>query len=54
MMNECAEWVEWLCGHCDEANKSRCASYIPLVKAKDEVKVGLEVKQDKQLKLFEL
>ena len=54
MMNECAEYVEWLCDHCDEANKSRCASYTPLVKVKDEVKAGLEVKRDKQLTLFEL
>ena len=53
-MTDCAEWVEWLCDHCDEANKSRCASYTPLVKVKDEVKAELEVKQDKQLKLFDL
>lgn len=52
----CGEYVEWLCGHCDEANTRICASYTPLVKVKDEdgVKVQLEVKQDKQLKLFEL
>lgn len=53
-MNDCADYTEWLCGHCDEANKSRCASYVPLVKVKDEVKVELEAKQYKQLTLFEL
>lgn len=53
-MNECADYVEWLCDHCDDANKSRCASYTPPVKVKIEVKAGLEVKQDKQLTLFEL
>lgn len=53
-MIECGDYVEWLCDHCDEANKSKCASYVPLVKVKDEVKVELEVKQDKQLTLFEL
>lgn len=53
-MTECAEYVEWLCDHCDEANKSRCASYVPLVKVKDEVKVELEIKKHKQLTLFGL
>lgn len=51
---ECAEWVEWLCDHCDDANASKCASYTPPVKVKDELEVELEVKQDKQLKLFVL
>ena len=51
---ECAEYTEWLCDHCDEANKSRCVSYTPPIKVKDEVKVELEVKQYKQLKLFDL
>ena len=54
MMADCAEWVEWLCDHCDDANKSRCASYVPLAKVKDEVKVELEAKQYKQLTLFGL
>jgi hypothetical protein len=53
-MNDCAEWVEWLCDHCDDANKRICASYMPLVKVTDEVEETLEVKQDKQLTLFEL
>lgn len=51
---ECEEYVEWLCDHCDEANTRKCASYTPPVKVKDEVKPILEVKQDKQLTLFEL
>lgn len=52
--SDCLEYTEWLCDHCDEANTRKCASYTPPVKVKDEVKAGLEVKQDKQLKLFEL
>lgn len=51
---ECAEYTCWLCSHCDEANTSRCASYTPPVKVKDKVKPILEVKEYKQLKLFEL
>lgn len=52
--NECAEYTGWLCSHCDEANARKCASYTPPVKVKDEVKPKLEVKEYKQLKLFEL
>ena len=52
--NECAEYTTWLCSHCDEANARKCASYTPLVKVKDEVKPKVEVKEYKQLKLFEL
>ena len=53
-MTDCANYVGWLCDHCDEANNSRCASYTPPVKVKDEVKPILEVKEYKQLKLFDL
>ena len=52
--SDCLEYTEWLCSHCDELNTRKCASYVPLVKVKDEVKVELEVKQYKQLTLFEL
>jgi len=51
---ECEEYVGWLCSHCDEANTRKCASYTPPVKVKDKVKPTLEVKEYKQLKLFEL
>lgn len=50
--NECAEYVGWLCSHCDAPNTRKCASYTPPVKVKDEVKPKLEVKEHKQLKLF--
>lgn len=53
-ISQCDNYIGWLCSHCDEANKSRCASYTPLVKVKDEVKVELEVKRDNQLKLFDI
>ena len=52
--SDCLEYTEWLCSHCDEANAMKCASYTPPVKVKDEVKPKLEVKEYKQLKLFEL
>ena len=52
--SDCLEYTEWLCSHCDESNTRKCASYTPPVKVKDEVKVELELKQDKQLTLFEL
>lgn len=51
---ECAEYTCWLCDHCDEANTRKCASYTPQVKVKDEVKPILEVKEYKQLKLFDI
>lgn len=53
-MTDCADYVEWLCSHCDETNARKCASYTPPVKVKDEVKEELEVKEYKQLTLFEL
>lgn len=52
--SDCLEYTEWLCDHCDEANTRKCASYTPPVKVKDEVKPTLEVKEHKQLKLFEI
>lgn len=51
---ECEEYVEWLCDHCNEANARKCASYTPPVKVKIEVKPEVEVKEYKQLKLFDL
>lgn len=51
---DCAEWVEWLCDHCDGSNTRKCASYTPPIKVKDEVKVELEVKKYNQLKLFDI
>lgn len=53
-IEQCDNYVGWLCSHCDEANARKCASYTPPVKVKDEVKVRLEVKQHKQLTLFDI
>ena len=53
-MPDCAEYTEWLCSHCNESNTRKCVSYTPSVKVKIEVKAELEVKEYKQLKLFEL
>lgn len=52
--SDCLEYTSWLCSHCDEANARKCASYTPPVKVKDEVKPKIEVKEYRQLKLFEL
>ena len=43
---DCEDWSDWLCECCDT---TKCASYKP-----PEVKPEVEVKQDKQLTLFEL
>lgn len=53
-IEQCDNYVGWLCSHCDEANARKCASYTPPVKVKDEVKPKVEVKEYKQLTLFEL
>jgi len=52
--SDCLEYTEWLCSHCDELNTRKCASYTPPVKVKIEVKLEVEVKEHKQLKLFEI
>lgn len=53
-ISQCDNYTGWLCDHCDEANTRKCASYTPPVKVKDEVKPKVEVKEYKQLKLFDL